>query len=128
MMKAFKSVDAVIKAAPKEMQPVLKKLRETIHKAASAAAKAKEDKPKMEEAIRYGMPTFRLNGKNLVYFMFFKKHIGFFAGRAGIEKSVKEAKAYMTGRSVLRFEADKPVPYGLVARITKLRIKEVLKR
>ncbi len=117
-MKTYASIDAVIKDAPKAMQPILKKLRATIRKAV----------PKAEEAIRYGMPVFRLNDKNLVYFMFFKKHIGFFAGRAGIEADVKAAKPYSTGKSTLRFELDKPIPYALVTKITKLRVKEVLNK
>ncbi len=116
MMKAYKTMDACIQAAPKEFQGVLKKLRQTIRKAASKA----------EEAIRYGMPTFRLNGKNLVHFMFFKEHVGFFPGRGGIEADVKAAKLYVTGKGSLRFELDEPVPYGLVSKITKLRVKEVL--
>lgn len=117
-MKTYASIDAVIKAAPKKMQPILRKLRATIHKAV----------PKAEEAIRYGMPTFRLHDKNLVYFMFFKEHIGFFAGRVGIEADVKAAKRYLTGKSTLRFEVDEPVPYGLVAKIAKLRVKEIQKK
>jgi uncharacterized protein YdhG (YjbR/CyaY superfamily) len=114
-MKTYTSIDAVIKDAPKKMQPILKKLRATIRKAA----------PKAEEAIRYGMPTFRLNGKNLVYFMYFKKHLGFFPGRGGIESVVKAAKRYQTGKGALRFELDAPVPYGLVTTIVKRRVKEV---
>jgi len=117
-MKTYASIDAVIKGAPKEMQPILRKLRATIRKTV----------PKAEEAIRYGMPAFRLNNKNLVYFMFFKEHIGFFAGRAGIEADVKAAKPYITGKSTLRFEIDKPIPYALVTKIAKLRVKEVLKK
>ncbi len=116
-MKTYASIDAVVKEAPKAMQPILRKLRATIHKAA----------PRAEEAIRYGMPVFRLHGKNLVYFMFFQKHIGFFAGRAGIEADIKAAKPYRSGRSALRFDPDKPIPYALVTKITKLRVKEVMK-
>ncbi len=114
-MKTFASIDEALKEAPKALQPTLKKLRAAIRKAA----------PKAEEAIRYGMPTFRLNGKNLVYFMHFKTHLGFFPGRGGIESVVKAAKRYQTGKGTLRFELDAPVPYGLVTTIVKRRVKEV---
>lgn len=114
-MKTYASIDEVLKAAPKAVQPVLKKLRATIRKAA----------PKAEEAIRYGMPAFRMHDKNLVYFMHFKKHIGFFPGRGDIASSVKEAKPYQTGKGTLRFELDRPLPYALVTKIVKTRVKEV---
>lgn len=117
-MKTHASIDAVVREAPKAMQSTLKKMRATIRKAA----------PKAEEAIRYGMPTFRLNGKNLVHFMYFKKHLGFFPGRGSIKLVVKEAKPYQTGKGTLRFELDEPVPYGLVAKIVKARVKEVSPR
>ncbi len=114
-MRAYVSIDEVLRDAPKALRPVLKKLRATIQKAA----------PKAEEAIRYGMPTFRLNGKNLVHFMHFKDHLGFFPGRGGIQALIKEAKTYQTGKGTLRFEFGTPPPYALVAKIVKARVKEV---
>lgn len=116
-MKKFKTIDAYIKSFPKDVQPLLGKLRRTIKKAA----------PKATEAMAYGIPTFKLNG-NLVHFGGFKKHIGFFPGRAGIAANVKQAKRYLSGKGTLRFPIDKPMPLSLVQKIVKFRVKENLKK
>jgi len=63
--KQFKTIDEYIKASPKDVQGILQKVRLTIRKAA----------PKAVETISYQMPTFKLNGKGLVYFAAFKNHI-----------------------------------------------------
>src|SRR3712207_7900376 len=49
--------------SPKEVQDVLEKIRSTI----------RESAPKAEEAISYGIPAFRLNGRGLVYFAAWKR-------------------------------------------------------
>jgi uncharacterized protein YdhG (YjbR/CyaY superfamily) len=116
-MKLYKTVAAYIGSYPKDTQAVLKKLRLTIRKAA----------PKAEESISYGMPVYRQNG-NLVYIGGFKKHVSFFPGRAGIEAFLKEAKPYKAGTGTMKFLLDAPIPYALVARITKFRVKENLRK
>jgi len=61
------NMDDFIALYPKEVQEKLQKLRATIGKAA----------PEAQETIKYGMPTFTLNG-NLVFFSAYKTHIGFY--------------------------------------------------
>ena len=61
-----KNIDDYIVDFPPDVQVILEKIRATIRKAA----------PDAEEAIKYRLPTFVLNG-NLVHFGVFKKHIGF---------------------------------------------------
>ena len=36
--------------------------------------------PDVDESITYGMPTFKLNGRQLIYFGAFKKHMTIFPG------------------------------------------------
>jgi uncharacterized protein YdhG (YjbR/CyaY superfamily) len=43
----------------------------------------KQKAPQAQESISYGMPTFKMNGKPLVYFAGFKNHIGFYATSTG---------------------------------------------
>lgn len=116
-MKAHKTVAEYIGSYPKEIQSVLRKLRLTIRKAA----------PKAEEGIAYGMPVYRQNG-NLVYFGGFKRHVSFFPGRGGIEAFIKNAKPYKAGKGTMKFMLDEPIPYALVTKITKFRVKENLKK
>lgn len=109
------TIDDYAARFPDEAQRLLKKMRQTIRKAA----------PKAEEAIRYGIPTFVLNG-NLVHFGAFKNHIGFYPGAAGIAAFKKEIAAYKSAKGSIQFPFDKPLPLALVTRIVNLRVKQNL--
>jgi uncharacterized protein YdhG (YjbR/CyaY superfamily) len=113
----FKTIDEYIRIFPEEVQRELEKMRKTIQEAA----------PEATEAIRYQMPTFRLNGKNLVHFAAFKNHIGFYPIPSGIEAFKKELSPYKQGKGSVQFPLDKPVPYELVKKIVKFRVAENMK-
>jgi len=114
-MSARKEVDAYIKPFPEEVQSILKKIHRIVLESAPGA----------EEAISYGIPTVRLGGKNLVHFAGFKGHIGFYPSPGGIEKFAKELSKYKTSKGAVQFPIDQPVPYPLIARMVKFRIKEL---
>lgn len=114
-MKAqYATIDEYIKIYPSEVQIILEKVRQTIRKAA----------PEAVEAISYRMPTFKLNGKNLVHFAAFKNHIGFYPIPSGIEAFKEELSAYKQGKGSVQFPLDKPIPYELISRIVEFRAKE----
>jgi uncharacterized protein YdhG (YjbR/CyaY superfamily) len=113
----FTSIDEYIATFPQDIQGILEKLRSTIRKAA----------PNAEETINYQMPTFTLKG-NLVHFAAFKKHIGFYPTPSGIEKFKKELSVYQGAKGSVQFPLDSPIPYGLVSKIVKFRVKENLER
>jgi uncharacterized protein YdhG (YjbR/CyaY superfamily) len=116
--KKFKTIDSYIKTFPRNVQSILKKIRHTIQKSA----------PKATEAISYQIPTFKLNGKNLVHFAAFKNHIGFYPAPSGIKSFKKELSPYIGGKGSVKFPMNKPIPFGLVKKIVKYRVKENLKR
>ena len=112
-----KDIDKFIAGFPKEVQEMLEKVRETIREAA----------PEAEETINYGIPTFTLKG-NLVHFSGFKNHIGFYPTPSGIEKFKKELSAYEMAKGSVKFPLDQPVPYDLITKIVKFRVKENLEK
>jgi len=114
MKEQFKTIDAYIKAFPEDTQRILEKMRQTIRRAA----------PEAEEAIAYQIPTFKLNGKNLVHFAAFKNHIGFYPTPSGIEAFKKELSSYKGAKGSVQFPLDKPIPYDLVKKIVIFRVKE----
>ena len=114
---APKNIDDYIATFPKDIQAKLQKIRATIKKAA----------PKAEEAIKYQMPTFTLNG-NLVHFAAYKNHIGFYPAPSGIEAFKKELAAYESGKGTLRFPLDEPIPFGLITKVVKYRVKKNLEK
>ena len=116
MRGQYEPIDEYIKTFPKEVQSILQKMRQTIRDAA----------PEAVEAISYQMPTFKLNGRNLVHFAVFKSHIGFYPIPSGIEAFKEELSPYRQGKGSVQFPLDKPIPYDLVERIVKYRVKENL--
>lgn len=111
-MKA-ETIDQYISMFPDNIQTILKKLRKIVREAA----------PKAEETISYQIPTFKLNG-NLVHFAAFKDHISFFPTSSGRIAFKRELSKYKGGRGTIQFPLDKPIPYALVKRIVKFRVKE----
>jgi uncharacterized protein YdhG (YjbR/CyaY superfamily) len=114
---APRTIDEYIAGFPPEVQKILEKIRQTIRAAA----------PDAEEKISYQMPTFTLKG-NLVHFAAFKKHIGFYPTSTGIARFKKDLSAYEGAKGSVRFPLDKPIPFALIGRITRFRVKENLAR
>lgn len=114
---APRDIDEYIAGFPKHVQEILEKIRMTIRKAA----------PDAEEIIKYQIPTFTLKG-NLVHFGAFKKHIGFYPAPSGIEEFNEELSVYEGAKGSIKFPLDKPIPFALISKIVKFRVKENLGR
>lgn len=108
------SSDEYIKQFPKDVQKILRKIRKAICDAA----------PEATETISYQMPTLKLNGKNLVHFAAFKNHIGFYPNPSGITPFKEELKGYKTSKGAIQFQLNEPIPYDLIEKIVKYRVKE----
>jgi uncharacterized protein YdhG (YjbR/CyaY superfamily) len=111
---ALKTIDEYIAGFPKDVQEILQKIRWTIRKAV----------PDAEETISYKIPTFNLKGKYLIYFAAYKKHIGVYPVPAGDAELNEELSVYQSGKGTLQFPLNKPIPYNLITKIVKLRVKE----
>jgi uncharacterized protein YdhG (YjbR/CyaY superfamily) len=111
------NIDEYIAGFPQDVQEILEKMRLTIKKAA----------PDAEETINYQIPTFTLKG-NLVHFAAFKKHIGFYPTPSGIEKFKDELSVYQGAKGSVKFPLDKPIPFALITKIVKFRVKENIDR
>ena len=109
----FTTIDGYIAQFPKEVQAILEKIRQTVADAAPGAV----------EAISYQIPTFKLNGSNLVHFAAWKDHIGFYATPAGNTAFQKELARYKMAKGSVQFPLDAPIPYDLVAEIARFRVK-----
>jgi len=69
--------------------------------------------------------TFRMNGKNLVHFAGYRKHIGFYPTPSGIEAFKEELAGYERSRGTVKFSLEQPVPLDLIGRIVKFRVSEL---
>jgi uncharacterized protein YdhG (YjbR/CyaY superfamily) len=108
-----KNIDEYIAGFPADVQRHLQEIRTIIRTAA----------PDAEEALKYRMPTFVLNG-NLVHFAAFEKHIGFYPTPSGIEAFKDELSAYHNAKGSVQFPLDRPVPFRLIRKIVEFRVKE----
>lgn len=106
------TVDDYIASYPPKVAVILQRIRETIQKAA----------PDAEERIAYRMPSFALNGA-LVYFGGFKAHIGFFPPVRDPQLK-KEVAPYAGEKGNLQFQLDEPIPYKLITKLVKARVRE----
>ncbi|RPJ59220.1 MAG: hypothetical protein EHM23_14840 [Acidobacteria bacterium] len=107
------NIDEYIAAFPRDVQAILKQLRATIKRVA----------PEAEEAIKYRMPTFVLNG-NLVHFAAHTNHIGFYPTPSGIEAFQDELSQYKGAKGSVQFPIDRPMPWSLIENIVKFRVEE----
>ncbi|HJU91528.1 MAG TPA: DUF1801 domain-containing protein [Pyrinomonadaceae bacterium] len=109
------NIDEYIADFPDDVQKAMEKVRSAIKKAA----------PRAEEAIKYQIPTFVLNG-NLIHFAGYKNHIGLYPGTKAIAEFKDELGGYKLAKGTVQFPLDKPVPVGLINRITKFCVKRNL--
>jgi uncharacterized protein YdhG (YjbR/CyaY superfamily) len=111
--KKAKDIAGYISQFPADVQAILQKVRTTISSAA----------PEANETISYLMPAFKLHGI-LVYFAAWEKHVGLYppiSGDMALEKAVAK---YAGPKGNLQFPLDEPIPYDLIERIVKLRVKQ----
>jgi uncharacterized protein YdhG (YjbR/CyaY superfamily) len=112
-----RNIDEYIASFSPSVQLILQEIRLTIKQAA----------PDAQETISYKIPAFTLNGI-LVYFAAFKKHIGLYPPVRGDAKLEKSISPYAGVKGNLQFPFDKPIPYRLIERIVKLRVKQNLSK
>lgn len=109
------TVDEYIAAFPPETRRVLEELRALIREMA----------PEATERISYAMPTFDVDGRYLVYFAGWNKHIALYPVSAGMVKALgEEIEPYRKGEGTLQFPLSRPLPTDLIRRVVALRGEE----
>ena len=107
-------VDEYIAGCPEPVQERLRQVRAVILGAAPEAA----------EGLAYGMPTYRstgTKGRSLVHFAAMTRHLGFYPGSEGVAAFAGRLSAYKTSKGAIQFPWKAPIPYDLIADITRHR-------
>ncbi|MEV6430075.1 DUF1801 domain-containing protein [Nocardia sp. NPDC051463] len=104
------NIDAYIGSFPAEVAAVLTEIRRTITGVL----------PNATEAITYNIPTFTLNGHDIVHFAGWKQHVSLYPIPEGDAAFDREIAPYRAGKGTLTFPLGKPIPYDLVARIAAM--------
>ncbi|NJC95125.1 MAG: hypothetical protein C3F07_20640 [Anaerolineales bacterium] len=114
----FQSIDDYIAACPEESRAYLEQIRKLIQSLA----------PDAKEKISYQIAAFELNGRNLIHFAGWKRHVSLYPIPAGNEAFERQISKYAAGKGTLKFPLDEPLPLKLIGRIIKLHVRENSKK
>jgi uncharacterized protein YdhG (YjbR/CyaY superfamily) len=68
----------------------------------------------LQESISYGIPTFSVGGRPVVYLGGWKKHISIYP-IPDLDKTLEPQVApYLSGRGTAKFQLGKPLPHELI--------------
>jgi uncharacterized protein YdhG (YjbR/CyaY superfamily) len=107
MAEKHTSVDGYVAAQPAATREIIEELRRRVHAAV----------PEATEAISYDIPTFKIDGKAMLYVGAWTKHVAVYPipdGDAALQRDIDRHRA---GKGTLKFMLDEPFPYELFDRI-----------
>ena len=105
-MAKFDTVESYLASFPDEVQPILEQVRATIRSAVPAG----------EETISYDIPTFKVDGKPVVYFAGWKHHVSVYPIPEADDALERELAPFRAAKGTLKFPLDRPIPYELIGR------------
>ena len=111
----LESIDDYIASQPEGAQRVLRRVRTILRRALPKTA---------VEGISYQIPTYKLDGRAVVYFAGWKTHYALYPlGEYVTETLAQELSAYEVAKGTVRFPYAERVPTHLIQRIAKLRVE-----
>jgi uncharacterized protein YdhG (YjbR/CyaY superfamily) len=109
-------VDDYLAAVPEPQKSTLEGMRATL------AALL----PDAEQGIAYGVPCFKVGGKGVAGFGFYKNHCTYFPMSGSITSELADdLTGFVTAKGSIQFPTDEPLPDDLVARLVDARRREL---
>jgi uncharacterized protein YdhG (YjbR/CyaY superfamily) len=115
-MQSHATIDAYIAAQPPALQVILHQVR----------AQIRGLLPDASEAISYAMPTYKINGKNIVHFAGYRQHIGIYPGSQVVAELQGELVGYKTSKGAVQLPLTESFPHPLIERIVRVRLTHFL--
>jgi uncharacterized protein YdhG (YjbR/CyaY superfamily) len=85
--------------------------------------------PDAVHGVSYGIPSFKLGGRMLLWYAAWKNHTSVYPLTPGVRRAIgADIKKYKTSKGTMQFPLDKPPPLALVRRIAKARVAEMRKK
>ena len=104
--KALETIEEYILSQPEEVQPALCQVNDAI----------KASIPDAKQKISWSMPTY-WQGRNLIQFAAFKRHIGLYPGPEAVEAFADRLTDYKTSKGAIQLPYSKPLPLELIGEI-----------
>lgn len=109
-------IDAYLAGLPQEQRDALQRLRAQIARLV----------PDAVETMSYGMPTFKLRGRGLVYFAGWKTHCSIYPlTDAFLEAHAAELAGYGRTKGSLHFTPATPLPESLLESLIRERVADL---
>ena len=106
-------IDGYLSTLPDDQRAALETLRRTISTAA----------PDAVESISYGMPTFKYQGRPLIYFGAAKNHCAIYG--PAVDAFRDELAGYDASKGTIRFQPARPLPAAFVKKLVRARVAEI---
>ena len=85
--------------------------------------------PEADEVIKYGIPTFAVEGKGVIGFDGYKNHNSIFPYSGSINEILQDDLAkYVQTKGSIHFDKEKPFPKALLKKIIKERLRQIAGR
>ena len=109
------AVEAYWSAVPDDARPMLEELRRIVMSVAPAAV----------ESFSYGMPTFKIQGRQVAHIAAWKNHCALYG--MDLAAHVGELAGYDTSKGTLRLPLGKPLPVELLRTLIAEKVAETKK-
>jgi uncharacterized protein YdhG (YjbR/CyaY superfamily) len=109
-------IDDYLKNVEPSKREALERIRTLAHKIVPGA----------EEAISYGMPTLKYQGKPFLGFDAHKNHIGIYPYSGHVIETLRDQlQGYRKSSGAIRVPFDEPISESLLAQIINVRLKQI---
>jgi uncharacterized protein YdhG (YjbR/CyaY superfamily) len=110
----FDTVQEYLASFPDDVQVRLRAVQDRIRAAAPGA----------DEVISYGIPTMRLEGRTLVHFAGWGKHISIYPTPDDLSTLEPQITPYVAGRGTLKFPNAEPLPLELIEKVAHVLVAQ----
>lgn len=115
----YESIDDYIRSKPREVRPILERVRKAIRRALPGA----------DEGIAYQIPVIRLNSVPVLFFAGWKEHYSLYPASDALVAAFREELApFKRTKGTIKLPLSQPVPVDLITRIARFRAEQLTTR
>jgi uncharacterized protein YdhG (YjbR/CyaY superfamily) len=116
MADEFVTIDDYLSSLPEDVRSVVAEVRRRIHDVVPSAV----------ETISYQMPTITLDGKSLVHFAGWKRHLSLYPTPAVTTDAdfEREFAPHRGDKGTAKFPYVDPMPYDLIERMVEILVAQ----